>query len=303
MKRSLNGFLWIDVAGLELTEEDKEILAHPAVSGVILFARNYESLSQLKNLTHTIKQVSSQLTITVDQEGGRVQRFQTGFTKLPSMREWGARFIESPDHTKRDFSKLITVMTTELKNAGVDSSLLPVLDVDYHRNKVIAERSFHQDINVITELGSFMIDCLHQASFKAVGKHFPGHGWVLADSHLELPVDERPLDVIAMQDIQPFARLSHKLDAIMLAHIVCDKVSPLPICFSPYWIKTILRKQLNFQGVVMCDDLSMQAVACMGNYEDRARQALEAGCDVLLVCNSRAGVVEILDVAFQTDAR
>ena len=232
-----------------------------------------------------------------------MQRFQAGFTKLPAMREWGARFIESPDNAKRDFAALIAVMTAELKNAGVDSSLLPVLDIDYGRNTVIGERSFHRDIDVITEVASFMIDCLHQAGFPAVGKHFPGHGWVFADSHLELPVDERPLDVIAMQDIQPFARLSHKLDAIMLAHVVYDKVGPLPVCFSPYWIKTVLRKQLNFQGTVMCDDLSMQAVACIGSYEDRARQALEAGCDVLLVCNARAGVVEILDVAFPACAR
>ncbi|OGT25996.1 MAG: beta-N-acetylhexosaminidase [Gammaproteobacteria bacterium RIFCSPLOWO2_02_FULL_42_14] len=287
--------LWIDISGYTLTQEDKEILQHPAVSGLILFSKNYESLAQLQALTKAIKAAAPHVTITVDQEGGRVQRFQHGFTKLPAMHYWGERFLESRDYATQEFKKILSVMIAELSSAGVQSSLVPVLDIDYGRNAVIGERSFGRDISTIVALADVMIDYCHQHHFPVTGKHFPGHGWVTADSHLSLPVDERSLDEIMANDLQPFIQLHHKLDAIMLAHVVYAAIDPLPVCFSRFWIQTILREQLHYRGIVMCDDLTMQAVATYGDYTERANRALDAGCDVLLVCNARSGVISILD--------
>jgi beta-N-acetylhexosaminidase len=294
MKKS-HGFLWSDIAGLSLTAEDKEILAHPFISGVILFSRNYESVAQLTALTQQIKSISTDLIITVDQEGGRVQRFRTGFTELPSMAHWGSTYYSAPDKTQREFSAMLNIMVQELRNTGVYSSLVPVLDINYDRNQVIGHRSFGDNQKIVTELSAFMIDQFHQLKMPVTGKHFPGHGWVTLDSHFHLPVDERSFEVISQHDLQPFALLSKKLDAVMLAHVVYENVDPNPVCFSRFWIETVLRKQLQFDGIVMCDDLSMQAMAQMGSYADRAGRALESGCDVLLVCNSREGTIDILD--------
>jgi len=294
MKQS-NGFLWTDVAGLTLTAEDKEILAHPFISGVILFSRNYEAKAQLTALTQQIKSVSKDLIITVDQEGGRVQRFRTGFTELPSMEHWGSTYYSAKLKTEREFSALLNTMVQELRNTGVYSSLVPVLDINYDRNQVIGHRSFGDNQKIVIELSTFMIDQFHQLKMPVTGKHFPGHGWVTLDSHFHLPVDERSFETISQHDLQPFVSLSKKLDAIMLAHVVYENVDPNPVCFSRFWIEEILRKQLHFNGLVMCDDLSMQAMAEMGSYSDRANRALESGCDVLLVCNSREGTVDVLD--------
>ncbi len=294
MKQS-QGFLWADVDGFSLSQEDKEILANPKISGVILFTRNYDSPEQLRELTREIRAVSSQLVITVDQEGGRVQRFREGFTELPSMAHWGSGFRESREKASHDFSRMLSQMVKELRSVGVYSSLLPVLDINYDRNSVIGHRSFGSTAEVVTELSSFMIDQFHALRMPVTGKHFPGHGWVNGDSHYVLPVDERSFDDIAKQDLAPFSHLSPILDAIMLAHVIYEQVDLEPVCFSRHWIQDVLRKQLKYDGLVMCDDLSMQAVATMGSYADRAKRALDAGCDVLLVCNSRAGVVDILD--------
>ncbi len=291
----MNGFLWADVAGLTLTSEDKEILSHPFISGMILFSRNFESKAQLRELTRQIKSVSPHLIITVDQEGGRVQRFREGFTELPAMGEWGKNYCRDPEKTKQHFAAMLNKMISELRDVGVDSTLVPVLDIDYDRNKVIGHRSFGNNKNIVTELSDFMIDQFHAMRSPVTGKHFPGHGWVTVDSHFDLPIDERSFDTISQHDLQPFAKLSEKLDAIMLAHIVYENVDALPVCFSRFWIQDVLRKQLHFDGLIMCDDLSMQAVAKMHSYDDSARFALEAGCDIVLVCNSREGVVAILD--------
>ncbi|MCX7125354.1 MAG: beta-N-acetylhexosaminidase [Gammaproteobacteria bacterium] len=294
-----HGFLWADVAGLALTSEDKEILAHPFISGVILFSRNYESVQQLQALTKQIKSVSPQLLITVDQEGGRVQRFREGFSELPSMQHWGSRYsdasLSEKENVKKDFSKKLSVMIHELKNAGIYSSFVPVLDIDYDRNKVIGHRSFSSDKQIISELSQFMIDQCHQLKMPATGKHFPGHGWVTVDSHLDLPFDERSFEEIKKQDMLPFSNQAAQLDAMMLAHIIFTNIDPSPVCFSRFWIQEVLRKSLSFDGLIITDDLSMQAVAKMCRYEERASRALEAGCDILLACNSREGVVEILD--------
>lgn len=291
----MHGFLWIDIDGLTLSQEDREILAHPFVSGVILFSRNYESIPQLRELTHQIKKINSNLIITVDQEGGRVQRFREGFTELPSMGEWGSRYALRPDETKKDFSNMLSVMIAELRNVGIDTSLVPALDINYERNAVIGHRSFGADAMLVSELGEFYIDTCHALKMPVTGKHFPGHGWVTVDSHLDLPIDDRSFEAIAQEDLKPFAALSSQLDAMMLAHIVYQQVDPQPVLFSHFWIQDVLRKRLSFDGIVMSDDLSMQALAKMGSYDDRAKRALEAGCDVLLVCNYRPGVEQIVD--------
>lgn len=290
-----HGFLWADVEGLSLTPEDRDILEHPAISGLILFSRNYESPEQLRELTHSIKKLFPQLVITVDQEGGRVQRFREGFTELPSMQHWGQHYLSNAEKTKAEFSAMLRVMIEELKNTGVYSSLVPVLDINYGQSQVIGHRSLGDSPEAVTTLANFMIDQCHHLKMPVTGKHFPGHGFVTADSHLELPVDERTLEDISNFDIQPFSQLASKLDAIMLAHVVYAQIDENPVCFSPFWIKNILRKQIQFDGLVVTDDLSMQAVTKMGSYADRAVRALEAGCDILLVCNYRPGVIDILD--------
>lgn len=306
-----NGFLWADVSGLTLTSEDKEILAHPFISGVILFSRNYESPKQLQELTRQIRAVSPELIITVDQEGGRVQRFREGFTELPSMRYWAEKTgigdqgsgigRESVGNekmiladTKSQFSKTLSIMVNELRSVGVYASLLPVLDIDYNRNQVIGHRSFGNQAQVM-RLGEWMIDQFHQLKMPVTAKHFPGHGWVTADSHVDLPIDERSFDEIAKHDLQPFQKMAAKCDAMMLAHVIYSQVDPNPVCFSRFWIQDVLQKQLQFKGLIISDDLSMQAVARMGSYADRAMRALESGCDILLVCNARNGVIDILD--------
>jgi len=293
--KNTTGFLWADINGLTLTPEDKEILSHPFISGIILFSRNYESIEQLRELNRQISAVSPHIVITVDQEGGRVQRFRSGFTELPSMGHWGSLYQTAPEKTKKDFSVMLNQMINELRDVGVYSSLVPVMDINFDRNTVIGHRSFGNNAEIVSHLSAFMIEQFHALKSPVTGKHFPGHGFVTLDSHFDLPIDERSFEEIAQQDIQPFKKLSAQLDAIMLAHVVYSQVDPLPVCFSHHWIQTVLRQQLQFEGLVMCDDLSMQAVATMGSYDDRANRAIEAGCDILLVCNSRDGVIDILD--------
>lgn len=290
-----HGFMWTDVAGLSLSSEDKEILQHPFVSGVILFSRNFESVSQLRELTAAITAVSPRLVITVDQEGGRVQRFRDGFSELPSMGAWGCAYEASPEKTRPAFSQALKSMVSELRNVGIYSTLVPVLDIDHKRNAVIGHRSFGSTAELVTTLSAFMIDELHALNMPVTGKHFPGHGFVSLDSHLALPVDERSWEAIFEKDLQPFLTLSSQLDAIMLAHIVYEQLDAMPVCFSRFWVQDVLRARFGYQGLIMSDDLSMQGAAFIGGYEDRATAALEAGCDVLLVCNNRAGVVEIMD--------
>ena len=294
-----HGFLWIDIAGLQLSPEDKELLKHPSVSGVILFSRNFQSIDQLRRLTREIRRISPHLVITVDQEGGRVQRFREGFTELPAMGHWGAAYLAAPERACAEFSDTLSTMASELQNVGIYSTLVPVLDIDYQTSTVIGHRSFGGNADIVTELAKWLISALHAHRMPVTGKHFPGHGFVAADSHHELPIDERSWEDIFSSDLQPFLRLSSQLDAIMLAHIVYTQLDVLPVCFSRFWIQDLLRHQLYYDGVVMSDDLSMGGAAGMGSYTDRANRALEAGCDVLLVCNYRQGVIEILDRVLQ----
>lgn len=301
-------FLWIDVAGSTLNPEDKEILSHPSVGGVVLFTKNFESVPQLKALTQSILSVSNQLIITVDQEGGRVQRFLDGFTKLPSMSEWGYVFAASQKSiaeniagneihalTIDSFEQTMKQMVTELQYVGVYANLAPVLDVDCGRSQIIGERSFGDNPDDVIALAERYIDRVHALNMPVVGKHFPGHGWVVADSHKVLPVDSRAPDVIFSQDMAPFAKLASKLDAIMPAHIVYEQCDDFPAGFSRYWLQTVLRDQLCFDGLIITDDLSMEGAAAFGDYVSRAELALDAGADILTICNNRSGVIEVLD--------
>ena len=289
------GFIFTDIAGTELTQEDREILTHPAVAGVVLFAKNFAHKNQLEGLIKQLRQINDRFIISVDQEGGRVQRFQEGFTPLPSMRYWGERFDKEGEGVFKDFTDTIKTMTNELQNVGVNTNLVPVLDIDYGVSHVIGERSFNRNPNTIVTLANKLIETMHQNHMPVTGKHFPGHGGVIVDSHKGLPVDERPWETLWESDIKPFRELSRKLDAVMPAHVIYEKVDSKPAGFSSRWLREILRQQFDFKGVIITDDLTMNAAATLGNYENRAGIALEAGCDILTLCNNRAGLVEVLD--------
>ncbi len=289
------GFAIVDVESHALSAEDKEILQHPAVASVILFSRNYESPAQLKALTDSIHQLRPDLCVFADQEGGRVQRFREGFTILPSFGEWGRRFNENAERAHAELTKTITVMTKELKDVGIDASFTPVLDIDEGISDVIGERSFGKTAEKVVALANIVIDTMRKAGMPVTGKHFPGHGGVAADSHKSLPIDQRNRDKILNKDLRPFIELNKRLDAMMPAHVVYEAFDDKPAGFSSFWLKEMLRDEIGFDGVVISDDLTMEGAAAFGSYEDRARLALEAGCDLLLICNNRQGAVEVLD--------
>ncbi len=291
------GSLVISVDGIRLTSEDKEIINHPLVGGVILFTRNYESRQQLEELCRDIRQSRTQpVLIMVDQEGGRVQRFKGGFTSLPAMGRFGELYETDPELARRHARECGTLMADELLSAGVDLSLAPVLDVNRHLNRVIGDRAFHTDPESVIQLSIAFMQGMKQAGMSSVGKHFPGHGSVAVDSHVELPVDKRPLAEIEAFDLQPFAALVKAgIPAMMAAHIVFPEVDTRPVGFSSIWLKEILRKRLGFTGIIVSDDLNMEGANISSNYADRVAAAAEAGCDLLLVCNNRHGVVQVLD--------
>ena len=286
-----HGPLMIDIAGVELTDLDRELLSHPLVGGLILFARNYESPQQLSKLTTEVHALRSpSLLIAIDHEGGRVQRCQKGFTRLPPMRALGELWEENPQQALETTQRIGYTLASELRQNGVDFSFTPVLDLDWGRSQVIGDRSFHHDPQVVIQLAKQLIEGLHRAGMKACGKHFPGHGWVEADSHFAMPIDERSLDELEI-DMQPYRQLP--LNAVMPAHVIYPKVDSLPAGFSPVWIKK-LREEIGFDGVVFSDDLSMEAASVAGNIVDRVKAAWSAGCDMLLVCNSPDKVADVL---------
>lgn len=285
----------LDIAGYALSPEDKEIITHPAIFGVILFTRNYHDPAQLKALTQSIHKANPEACIVVDQEGGRVQRFRDFFTRLPSMREWGERFSAKKEQCLPELKQTIQVMIQELHQVGVQVNLMPVLDVDYGVSQVIGERSFGSDANVISTLADVVIGILHSRKMPAIGKHFPGHGAVTLDSHEHLPTDERDFLQIWDKDLRPYQKLIHQLDAVMPAHVVYSAVDDKPAGFSTLWLQEILRKKLGFTGLIISDDISMKATACFGGYRERAKLAWSAGCDVVSVCNYRDGAIEVLD--------
>jgi beta-N-acetylhexosaminidase len=291
------GPVMLDLTGVELDAEEREILCHPAVGGVILFSRNFENPEQVAALAAAIHELRDpHLLVAVDQEGGRVQRFRDGFTRLPPARRFGDLSRSHPASARQAAKAVGWLMAAELRSVGVDFSFAPVLDLDRGLSRVIGDRAFADGADLVSELGLAWAQGMHEAGMAAVGKHFPGHGGVPEDSHEELPVDGRSLADIEMEDLVPFACLiSHGLEAVMPAHVVYSRVDPDPAGFSTFWLRRILRERLGFQGVIFSDDLSMAAAAVAGSFADRAKSALEAGCDVLLVCNNRPAALEVIE--------
>ncbi len=286
-----HGPLMVDIAGIELTEPERQRLKHPLVGGLILFSRNYQSPQQLSRLTAEIHALRSPpLLIAIDHEGGRVQRCREGFTRLPPMRELGRLWENSPQKAVRAARDIGFVLAAELRACGVDFSFTPVLDLDWQRSAVVGNRAFHASPEVVVTLAGALVEGLHRAGMGACGKHFPGHGWAEADSHVAIPTDER--SVVALQtDIEPYRRL--RLDAVMPAHVIYPSVDKESSGFSNYW-HCYLRNNVKFEGVVFSDDLSMEGARVAGDVVARAEAAWAAGCDMLLVCNAPGSVEDVL---------
>ncbi len=289
-----HGPVMLDLEGYELTEEERALLANPLVGGLILFARNYRDPYQLQALTAAIREIRPEILIAVDHEGGRVQRFRDGFTRIPAMAKLGELFMQNPESALELAWDTGWLMASELLAYGLDFTFAPVLDLDYGTSEVIGDRAFSGRPEIVTRLADALIEGLHEAGMPAIGKHFPGHGYVVADSHLDLPVDDRSFQQIDESCLKPFAALAPQMDGVMPAHVVYEKVDEQPAGFSSYWLKDILRRQLGFKGVIFSDDLGMAGAAIAGNYTDRANAALQAGCDMVLVCNDRKGALEVL---------
>jgi len=285
----------MDVSGLTLTSNEIKQLRKPSIGGVILFTRNYQDIDQVRRLIADIRSVKQNILIAVDHEGGRVQRFKTGFTHLPSMAKLGEVYDRNPDLAIEQAFSCGFILAHELLDIGVDFSFAPVLDVDYGQSSVIGDRAFHSNPKAIVALAGGLISGMHQAGMKCVGKHFPGHGFVAADSHLDLPIDDRSMAEL-LPDMAPFKELANQgLDAVMPAHIVFAQVDERPAGFSEKWIKQILQEQLGFGGVIFSDDLSMQGAFFIKNIDDRVHASLESGCDMVLICNHPDMVAEVID--------
>ena len=291
------GPVMVDLKGTEMQPEEREMLLHPLVGGVILFTRNYQSPEQISELVDKIHKLRSpHLVVSVDHEGGRVQRFRQGFTLLPPVALLGERYLHDKKQAKQLAETCGWLMAVELRSVGVDFSFAPVLDVERGISEVIGDRAFGKEPDVVADLAIAYMRGMHRAGMSAVGKHFPGHGAVQADSHIACPVDERSYEDIYDLDIVPFARLiSNGLAGIMPAHVVYENVDPHPAGFSPFWLNDVLRNRLQFEGVIFSDDLSMEGASIAGDVVDRARAALTAGCDMALVCNKPEAAAKVLD--------
>ena len=291
------GQILVGLSGPVVTAEEAEWLRHPRVAGAILFDRNIYDWQQLLALTTAIHgQTTPAPLVVVDQEGGRVQRIQAPATRLPPARRLGERFTADPEGAREAAGQMGWLMAAELRAAGVDWSLAPVLDLDHGASTVIGDRAFDADPATVATLGAAWSQGMQAVGMPACGKHFPGHGGVVADSHEALPVDERDAAELRAGDMIPFARLATAgLDAVMTAHVVYPAVDERPATFSPVWLDTILRRELGFAGVVVGDDLGMAGAAGFGDYPERAQAAAEAGCDLLLLCNELAAVAPVLD--------
>ncbi|WP_296219251.1 beta-N-acetylhexosaminidase [Pseudomonas sp. UBA2684] len=289
----MQGSLMLDVAGTWLSAEDRQILRQPEVGGVILFARNIEHPRQVRELAAAMRAVRPDLLLAVDQEGGRVQRLRQGFVRLPAMRA-----LADNANAELLAEHCGWLMATEVLAVGLDLSFAPVLDLDYQRSAVVGSRAFDGDAARATQLAGAFIRGMRQAGMAATGKHFPGHGWAEADSHVAIPLDERSLEQIRLQDMQPFARLAGQLAAVMPAHVIYPQVDDRPAGFSRRWLQDILRGELQFSGVIFSDDLSMAGAHVVGDAACRIEAALTAGCDMGLVCNDR-GAAELALSALQ----
>lgn len=281
------GALMLDIEGTSLTTEDIEILKNPQVGGVILFSRNIESAKQVRELTDHMRQIRPEILIAVDQEGGRVQRLKEGFTKLPAMGRLGELYQQDQAKALELAEQCGWLMATEVLAVGIDFSFAPVLDLN-DISDVIGDRSFSTQLEDIAPLATAFMKGMHEAGMATTGKHFPGHGSVKADSHVAAAIDHRSYDEIYQKDMQTFIELMPELDALMPAHVIYPQVDAHPAGFSTYWIETILRSKLKFDGVLFSDDLTMQAACVVGDADARILAALNAGCDMGLVCNNRA---------------
>ncbi|MEH6466795.1 MAG: beta-N-acetylhexosaminidase [Porticoccus sp.] len=288
------GPLMLDLEGLTLTTEEAELIQNPWVGGVIFFARNFENREQIMGLVAEIRAVRPELLICVDQEGGRVQRFKEGFTRIPPMQVLGDQMCEGVANAETFLQDVGWLMASELLACGIDFSFAPVLDVDRVQCEVIANRSFSDNPEAVIVSARAFIKGMHEAGMATTGKHFPGHGGVRADSHLETPYDDRSLETLQGRDLLPFIHLANELDAVMPAHIVFPSIDRDAVGFSPYWLQKVLREELQFDGVIFSDDLSMKGADVAGSYADKARCALLAGCDMVLVCNNRQGALDVL---------
>jgi beta-N-acetylhexosaminidase len=296
------GALMLDLDGLVLDDAERTLLQRPEVGGLILFARNYDTPAQLSALMREIRALRPDLLVAIDQEGGRVQRLRKGVTRLPPMAALGAHWRDDPAEAREWAQELGWLMATELRQFDIDFSFAPVLDLDWRRSGVIGDRAFADTPEVVATLASAFMAGMHEAGMAATGKHFPGHGWVRADSHLAIPVDERPLTDIAT-DLAPFEQLiAAGLDAIMPAHVIYSQLCDAPAGFSDYWLREQLRGRLGFDGVIFSDDLTMEGASVAGDFPARAQRALAAGCDMVLVCNHRAGALEVLEYLEQAAA-
>lgn len=285
------------IEGTELTAEDRDVLRHPLIGGVIYFARNFVDKAQLAALSADIKSLRNPpLVIAVDQEGGRVQRFREGFTEIPPMRSLGDLWTtHAPSARARAFELGFTI-GHELGEVGVDFSFAPVLDLDYGESTVIGHRAFHRDPIAVSALATALMQGLRAEGMAAVGKHFPGHGFVKGDTHWERPTDDRSYDQVEAADLIPFRELvAAGLDGVMAAHLIFPGIDAQLAGFSTFWLQNVLRNKLHFRGVIFTDDLGMVAAHAVGDLTARAEAAVTGGADIVLPCNDRPGLIELLD--------
>lgn len=290
------GPLITDLEGVELSQVDKEMLVHPKLGGLIFFSRNYESKEQLIALIRCVREIRPDLFLSVDHEGGRVQRFKKGFTHIPPMAQLGDHYESTKTGGSLDQAyDYGWLLAYELTSLGIDHSYAPVLDLDDHRSQVIGDRSFSKNPDTTICVAQRFIHGMNAAGMSATAKHFPGHGSVIADSHLELPIDNRSFDLLVAHDLRPFVELKHDYKALMTAHIAFPEIDDQPVSFSKKWLREILRDQLGFKGIVISDDLSMKGATTFGSASSCAEKALSAGCDAVLVCNTRTEAERALE--------
>jgi beta-N-acetylhexosaminidase len=287
----------IGLSGPAIDAEERDMLLHPLVGGVVLFSRNYESIEQLERLVRELHELRDpHLLVAVDQEGGRVQRFRHDFTLLPAIGQLGRIHARDPRRACRLSQVTGWLMAAELRAVGIDFSFAPVLDLDKGVSQVIGDRAFAGDPDSVVALARSYVHGMHDAGMAATGKHFPGHGSVIADSHLDLPVDERRFEDIQFDDLLAFEHLLDSgIEAVMAAHVLYRHIDSQPAGFSPFWLQEVLRRRLGFQGLVFSDDLEMEGAGIAGDVPERATRALQAGCDVVLVCQTRAAMTATLD--------
>ena len=294
MSKQKYGRLMLDLAGKELLPAERDLLTNKHVGGVILFTRNIATKQQVCNLVKDIRSCSDNILIAVDQEGGRVQRFKDGFTRLPAMQVLGDLLLSDLDKGLSLAKDVGWLMASEVLACGLDISFAPVLDVDRNHSSIIGDRAFSDSADQVILAAKAFIKGMNEAGMAATGKHFPGHGGVVADSHLEAPIDYRTMNDLEARDLKPFVSLSNDLAAVMPAHITFPNIDSSSVGFSEYWLQKILRSQLGFDGVIFSDDLSMKGADVVGGYIEKSEVALAAGCDMILVCNCPEGAREVL---------